>query len=217
MGREFIDLFDQWAPTYNETVSGADEEYREAFANYQGILSAVAERTSGNVLEFGVGTGNLTKLLLAKTDKVYGMEPSQAMRKIAKTNFPQAIILDGDFLNFPMVNDQIDSIVSTYAFHHLTDKEKSEAIEKYAKLLPPHGKIVFADTIFENEQARISIMQEAEHQGYFNLLKDLQTEYYTTVNILGQIFEQNGFNVSFSRCNKFVWLMEATKQVKMGV
>lgn len=35
-----------------------------------------------------------------------------------------AQISDGDFLTFPVPEGEIDTVVSTYAFHHLTDEEK---------------------------------------------------------------------------------------------
>ena len=64
MGREFIELFEEWSEYYDDTVSGHDEEYREVFKDYEQILERVVGRAKGHVLEFGVGTGNLTVLLL---------------------------------------------------------------------------------------------------------------------------------------------------------
>ena len=153
MGREFDELFNNWAPTYDETVMGNNIEYREVFLHYDEILDEVASRAIGTVLEFGVGTGNLTKRLIDRGHKVYGVEPSEEMRAIAKRKIPGLQVWDGDFLNFPEINEPINSIVSSYAFHHLTDEEKSEAISIYAKMLKHGDKIVFADSIFENKSS----------------------------------------------------------------
>lgn len=209
MATEFEALFDRWAATYDQSVSGHDEQYREVFAGYDGILEAVARRSRGTVLEFGVGTGNLTKKLLLHGRRVYGVEPSAEMRRRARQKVPQAIVFAGDFLNFPHIDEPIHSIVSTYAFHHLTDSEKREAIQTFSQLLQSGGKVVFADTVFETEAARKAIMKKVENQGYRELLIDLQTEYYTTLRVLEQFFESNGFQVSFSRLNEFVWLIDA--------
>lgn len=38
MGREFLSLFDHWAESYDETVSGHDEQYEEVFRRYPAIL-----------------------------------------------------------------------------------------------------------------------------------------------------------------------------------
>lgn len=211
MGREFLELFETWATTYDDTVAGTDIEYREVFKGYQSILEQVAELSFGHVLEFGAGTGNLTEKLVRKGHMVSAIEPSQAMRDIAheklngKVNF-----LDGDFLSFPAM-EPVDTIVSTYAFHHLTDKEKAEAIAIYAKLLKTGGKIIFADTMYPSNIEHKQAIEDAKSANFLALVKDLQTEYYTTIPYLQMILEENGFFVTFHRCNDFVWIMDSVK------
>ncbi|QAY67247.1 class I SAM-dependent DNA methyltransferase [Paenibacillus protaetiae] len=212
MGREFTELFDEWSEHYDRTVAGEDEEYREVFDGYDRILEAVAERVSGVIVEFGVGTGNLTEKLLRRSDNIYGIEPSEGMRtQVLKRGLP-IVLLDGDFLEFPAVPEPIDAIVSTYAFHHLTDEEKERAIALYSRLLQPGGRIVFADTAFASAEDRLEIEQSAERAGFVNLLQDLRTEYYTSLTVLNKLFTEHRFAVSFTRLNRYVWLMEAVKQ-----
>ncbi|MBO8177587.1 class I SAM-dependent methyltransferase [Aeribacillus pallidus] len=212
MGREFLDIFQQWAESYDETVSGHDLEYEKVFEHYEDILTKTADRSFGTVLEFGPGTGNLTLKLIERQRKVIAVEPSLAMRKKAEKKLQgKAILLDGDFLSFE-VNEHIDSIVSTYAFHHLTDEEKAKAFELYGKMLAKGGKIVFADTMFESKEAYEETIQQALANGFHNLAEDLHREYYTTHEVLRLLAEQNGFSVTFERCNDFVWLMEAVKR-----
>ncbi|OCA91194.1 SAM-dependent methyltransferase [Bacillus sp. FJAT-27225] len=212
MGREFLDLFEVWADTYDKTVDGHDKEYKDVFRHYENILEAVASRSVGHVAEFGIGTGNLTKKILAKGLKVTGIEPSPAMRKIAMEKLTgQAEILDGDFLHFEGLENP-DTLVSTYAFHHLTDDEKATAIALYGKILPVGGKIVFADTMYESIEAYEAAIADAKEKGYQNLAEDLQREYYTTIPVLEKILKDNGFSTHFSRCNEFVWLMEGVKK-----
>jgi putative AdoMet-dependent methyltransferase len=213
MGREFLDLFETWAESYDESVEGHDEEYREVFAGYETILDKVVEKSGNIVLEFGVGTGNLTKKLLDQGKKVYGIEPSAPMRKKAYEKLGDKVsVQDGDFLSFPIPAEQIDTIVSTYAFHHLTDEEKERAIANYGKLLKKGGKIVFADTAFADKNAFQQTIDEAIERGFHNLAEDLQREYYTTLDALKRMFNTHGFAVEFTQLNKYVWLMEAVKQ-----
>ncbi|MFC7372732.1 class I SAM-dependent DNA methyltransferase [Fictibacillus iocasae] len=212
MGREFIDLFDEWASSYDDTVSGHDVEYKEVFDQYEVILDTVAAKSSGNVLEFGVGTGNLTEKLRGKGLSVFGIEPSTEMRKKTEARFPDLTLFDGDFLSFPKIDAPISTIVSTYAFHHLTDEEKDKAIELYSQLLEQNGKIVFADTAYLHDEDRKSRHAIVQEQGFMNLLKDLQTEYYTTLEVLRSLFTKHGFSVSFTKMNEYVWLMEAVKK-----
>ncbi|MGM7702111.1 class I SAM-dependent DNA methyltransferase [Pseudalkalibacillus sp. Hm43] len=214
MGREFIDLFDKWADSYDDTVSSSseDNEYHEVFTGYQEILDRVAIESKGTVLEFGVGTGNLSDALMKKNLNVIGVEPSPGMRQKTNERFPDMKLLDGDFLSFPELDEKVDTIVSTYAFHHLTDEEKEKAIHNYGKLLGNNGRIVFADTVYEHEEAKKEIHSRVKKQGYKNLLHDLQTEYYTTIGVLSDMFNAHGFEVDFERMNRYVWLMVAVKK-----
>ncbi|MQR95465.1 class I SAM-dependent methyltransferase [Fictibacillus phosphorivorans] len=212
MGREFIDLFDEWSSSYDETVSGNDQEYKEVFHKYDEILETVVQRSGNIVLEFGVGTGNLSEKLLRSGKQVIGIEPSKGMREKASERHPDLRLHDGDFLSFPKLDQEIDTIVSTYAFHHLTDEEKDRAIGQYSQLLKKNGKIVFADTAYLHEDDKIERHEKVRSQGFLNLLKDLQTEYYTTLGVLEDLFKKHDFEVSFKKLNEYVWLMEAVKK-----
>ena len=102
MGNEFVDLFDKWASDYDQTVSGHDLEYQNVFLRYDRILQKVADRSRGNVLEFGPGTGNLTLKLIGRNLHVVSVEPSSEMRKMANRKLQsKAQIVEGDFFNFP--------------------------------------------------------------------------------------------------------------------
>ncbi|MFD1037620.1 class I SAM-dependent DNA methyltransferase [Virgibacillus byunsanensis] len=212
MGREFLDLFDNWATTYDDSVAGQDPQYQAVFANYEVILNKVTENSYGNILEFGVGTGNLTEKLINAGHQVFGIEPSQAMRKIAAEKLPNLHLMEGDFISFPKPTLPIDTIVSTYAFHHLTDEEKEVAIKQYADMLPQAGKIVFADTMFEDEDVKEKIIEEANKHQFYNLSEDLKREYYPTKEVLQNIFLDHNFGVSFKQMNDFVWLIIANKK-----
>ena len=211
MGREFLDLFDRWASTYDKAVYGGDKEYADVFSGYDEILQSVADRTAGTVLEFGVGTGNLTAKLVALGRRVIGVEPSVEMRKLAQHRLANVPIYDGDFLHFELPIQHVDSIVSTYAFHHLTDDEKRLATRQFNTLLSAGGKVVFADTVFVDQEAKEKAIRKAQIELRSNLAHDLATEYYTTVPEMTRIFEEAGFDIEFAQCNAYVWRWEATK------
>ncbi|MBP2240510.1 putative AdoMet-dependent methyltransferase [Cytobacillus eiseniae] len=212
MGKEFLEIFEQWAGTYDDTVTGHDIEYREVFKHYDRLLQMVADRAYGHVVEFGPGTGNLTTKFIEKGLKVTGIEPSPSMRALAIEKVgKQSSIIDGDFLSFS-VDQPIDIFASSYAFHHLTDEEKGTAIAKYGKLLATGGKIVFADTMYESADAYKQAIKKAVEDGFHNLAEDLQREYYTTIPFLKGLLEENGFTAAFEQCNDFVWIMEGVKK-----
>lgn len=217
MAEQFNDLFDEWAESYDDTVHGDDLEYQEVFRNYETILQTITDRAQGFVIEFGVGTGNLTKKLFEKKLEVVGIEPSSNMRKIALQKLPNVQIMKGNFLSFPNPDKKVDTIVSSYAFHHLTDIEKEQAIRLYTSILKTDGKIVFGDTIFENEHAQEEAFLQAKSKNYHRLAGDLNTEYYTTIPKLEQILHAHGFITSFEQINDFVWIMEAQLKGKTGL
>lgn len=212
MGREFVEIFDEWAHSYDASVSGEDPEYRDVFEGYETILSEVAKRVSGTVIEFGTGTGNLTAKLIEAGNSVIGIEPNSKMRQVTADRFPAMKIIDGDLLQFNVVNENIDAIVSSYVFHHLTDEEKGEALKTYAQLLPAKGKVVFADTAFITEDVKKDQIIKERNRGFHNVADDLLREYYTTIPVLTKLFDDAGFQVSFLKMNDFVWLMDATKK-----
>ena len=80
MGREFVDIFDEWIYSYDASVAGEDPEYREVFERYDEILQDVTSKAIGTVLEFGTGTGNLTAKLVDAGHQVIGIEPNTVMR-----------------------------------------------------------------------------------------------------------------------------------------
>ncbi|QFG00057.1 class I SAM-dependent methyltransferase [Psychrobacillus glaciei] len=212
MGREFVEIFDEWAHSYDASVSGEDPEYRDVFEGYETILSEVAKRVSGTVIEFGTGTGNLTAQLIEAGNSVIGIEPNTKMRQVTADRFPSINIMDGDLLQFNVANENIDAFVSSYVFHHLTDEEKGEALKIYAQLLPASGKVVFADTAFITDGAKKNQVIKERNRGFHNVADDLEREYYTTIPILTKLFDDAGFQVSFLKMNDFVWLMDATKK-----
>ncbi len=127
--------------SYDDTVTGKDIEYQAVFEHYDAILDGVVARSKGRVVEFGPGTGNLTKKLLEnRTGGICRYEPSPEMRAIGMQKLgDQVTFKDGDFLDFSL-EGTVDSIVSSYAFHHLTDEEKGKAFRHLWKA--PSHKVV---------------------------------------------------------------------------
>ncbi|WP_077324949.1 class I SAM-dependent DNA methyltransferase [Virgibacillus siamensis] len=214
MGREFLGLFDSWAESYDDSVAGVDPQYKAVFESYDTILNEVSKCSYGNVLEFGVGTGNLTGKLIETGYDVIGVEPSRVMREKALVKLPELSLFEGDFLEYPAFEKPVHTIVSTYAFHHLTDAEKEKALKQYTKLHPSMRKIVFADTVFETDEHQQEMIKRAEMKGFTDLAEDLQREYYSTIPEMQRIFTTAGFRVTFEQMNEFVWLMSAVRETE---
>lgn len=209
----FNALFDDWADSYDETIEKTDGEYYDVFKNYNEILNETVKHISkfkgAKVLDIGAGTGNLTDVAAKAGYNVVGIEPNSKMREIASNKYPFEKFLSGTFLSLPINDNSVDAIINSYAFHHLTDDEKEEAVRLFKSKLKKDGIVVIADTIYSSEEYKQSIIEEASDKNYQNLLHDLKTEFYTTQEVLTDIFEKEGFKVSYQQMNKFVWILTA--------
>jgi putative AdoMet-dependent methyltransferase len=56
------------------------------------------------------------------------------------------------------------------------------------------------------------MIREAEKKQFNRLAADLKTEFYTTIGCLDELFRKAGFDVSFTKKNRFVYLAEAIKR-----
>ncbi|WP_208559360.1 class I SAM-dependent methyltransferase [Marinilactibacillus kalidii] len=214
MGREFLEVFSEWAADYDTFVEGQDIQYQAVFLNYDQILNEIVAKSGDSVLEFGIGTGNLTQKLLDSGKIVFAVEPSEEMRAVALEKLPEGFMIhDGDMQKYPVPTETIDTIVSSYVFHHLTDREKAEVLMQYYDLLPSGGKVIFADTAFISEAAYQLKIEEASNLGYAELVEDLKREYYPVLEKVHAAFEQAGFTaLSFQQLNEYVWILQGTKK-----
>lgn len=212
MPSPFTSLFETWAPVYDDTVTDLDGEYGEVFMGYWQILNRVANEvplsTSGYVVDMGSGTGNLAHVVSLHGHQVIGADPVIAMLDKARNKFPELELVPGDFISFDYNQvPAIKAIVTSYAFHHLTDPEKEQALARMKAALSIGGTIVIADTIFQSWDAKEEAIKRAVTMGYPNLAHDLATEFYTTLPYFEDMCQRLELNLSYQRLNYYVWLI----------
>lgn len=147
--------FDLWANDYDRTVQLSEENNEYPFAGYKDILNLIfneaMQKEKSAVLDIGFGTGVLAAKLYEHGHSVDGIDFSQEMIAIAQEKMPAARLLQWDITNgLPetIAGSSYDSIISTYALHHLTDEEKTVFIETLLAQLKPDGKIYIGDIAF---------------------------------------------------------------------
>jgi len=187
--------FDGWAESYDEDVETDDWIHRD----YWRVLKLVAERAKGLILDVGCGTGNILRFL--DPENYIGVEPSSGMRERfgEKHGFEP---LDGNFLRIPLPEDSVDTVIATYAFHHVPDEEKQGAVREMLRVLKPGGRIMIADVMFESEEVKRRIGEED------GLAEEIEDEYFATIEELREICTELGLECRFERLNRYVWVAE---------
>lgn len=163
--------FNLWADNYDKTVELSEENNEYPFAGYKEILNTIyktiMEEAHSNVLDIGFGTGILTSKLYEAGHQINGIDFSSRMISIAQAKMPKANLLEWDIskgMHPDIIGNQYDFIVSTYALHHLTDKEKVPFIRELLSLINDNGKILIGDVAFETrEQLNACRQNNIEH------------------------------------------------------
>ncbi len=108
----------------------------------------VVPLAEGRVLEVGFGSGlNLPYYNPDKIDFIWGLEPSEGMRKKAQKNLKQSSLnikwLDLPGEEIPLDNDSVDTILLTYTLCTIPDWQT--ALIQMKRVLKPGGKLLFCE------------------------------------------------------------------------
>lgn len=151
--------FDLWANDYDQTVQISEENNRYPFAGYKEILNAIfneaMQKECSHILDIGFGTGILASRLYEEGHRIDGVDFSAEMIAIAQAKMPKAKLIEGDIaegLPQELRGETYDSIISTYALHHLTDEGKVNFIKELLLSLTAGGKIYIGDIAFKTRE-----------------------------------------------------------------
>lgn len=200
--------FDRWANSYDQELGSGGSGYLP-HQNYWEVLRQVAELVppTAEVLDIGIGTGNLSQLLIAKGARVVGVDQSREMLLRARQKLPGTQLLEGNFLALPVPDRSVDAVVTTYALHHLPEPDKRLAIAEMVRVLRPGGRIIIGDNMFLDQAAR-----EAEHQrvlaaGQTDVWADIEDEYLGEVERLRAYLAEHGLPASCRQLADWTWMV----------
>ena len=112
------------------------------------LRSQVVPRAKGRVLEVGMGSGiNLEFYDPGRVEMVYGLEPSEGMRRKAQANLNRSSIkvewLDLPGEKIPLEDDSVDTILLTFTLCTIPDWQA--ALEQMKRVLKAGGELLFLE------------------------------------------------------------------------
>jgi len=108
----------------------------------------VVPLAEGEVLEIGMGSGlNLPYYDTDKVQKVWGLEPSEGMRKLARNRIRDSTIdlemIDLPGEEIPLDAHSVDTVLVTYTLCTIPDAHR--ALRGMHRVLRPGGKLLFCE------------------------------------------------------------------------
>lgn len=167
--------FDEWAPTYDESVRSENgfpfEEYETVLKM---ILRLAPPEPGARVLDMGIGTGNLARLYADQGCSIWGLDFSAKMLEIAHSKIPGLVCGKADLRREwpPEFDLHFDRIVSAYTFHHFTLDEKRTLVQRILnESLAENGILVIGDIAFQDaaaqEASRVRLGSDWEQEEYW--------------------------------------------------
>lgn len=201
--------FNDWASHYDVTISHMKNR-PGIYQSYDKLLDTVVaacptpQTVPPAVLDIGIGTGNLSIRLAKAGFHVVGVDQSREMLAAAKRKLPQVKMRLGDFMNLPFDNNRFDVIASTYAFHHLNEKEKEIALDEMLRVLKPKGTIVIGDMMFESEETKKQLMSRMTQKQ----IDEVNDEYYGIIAHLSLYAASRSLTLEKKQIDGICWTVK---------
>jgi ubiquinone/menaquinone biosynthesis C-methylase UbiE len=117
------------------------------------IISLAQLDAEDRALDIGAGTGLLTLAAAPQVSDVTALDISPAMCRHLNTKLASRATLNVDVLvgsatELPLADGSVDVVLSNYCLHHLTDRDKRQALSEIWRVLRPGGRVVIGDMMF---------------------------------------------------------------------
>jgi SAM-dependent methyltransferase len=150
------------------------------------VLRNECQLRSGHVIaDVGSGTGFLSELFLKSGNRVYGIEPNEAMRKAGEeylASYDSFVSIDASAEATTLENGTIDFVTAGQAFHWF---EPAAARREFQRILKPAGWIV----VMWNDR----LMDSAFAKAYEDLLVKYGTDYTSVRDSYPEIHSMQEF------------------------
>lgn len=199
--------FDRMVKDRSNDELGLFEKYDEILLE---IRNRIIEHGAESVIDIGCGTGNLCGELSEKIG-ITGIDQSSEMILHARKKYNNMKFRLGSFLDKPYRKNDVDIIVTTYAFHSLNDDEKKKAIKYMLEYLKDDGKIIIADFMFLNDIEREKCRNNLCGKDRQDLWEVINNKYYTNLEELERYIRLLNCKINSKHIVNFTWIVEIKK------
>ena len=117
------------------------------------LIQLASPKPSDACVDLGAGTGFVTTALAPLVSWVVTVDISSAMavaltERAAEDGLHNVSAEVKDLREFQLPPASVDLVVSSYALHHLTNRDKRVLVAQAARWLRPGGRLVIADMMF---------------------------------------------------------------------
>lgn len=137
-----VEKFDHYASRYRDAhrdsvrLSGEGPEY---FAQHKiDCLERAGVSPAHRVLDFGCGTGSLTRLLCGRFAFVGGYDPSEQSARLARAQAPGATLYTHEHA---IPSEHFDAAILAGVLHHVPPSERASLVASVVRTLKPGGRL----------------------------------------------------------------------------
>jgi len=147
---EHEEVYRSHARAYDELVTAEDCE-----GNLLPALEGIAALRGVEILEVGVGTGRIARLLLGRARRVVGVDREQGMLAVARGSVgPACTLLRGDARALPVRSSWADVAIAGWVFGHFRSWMAADwrvhiaaALSEMRRALRPGGTLIVIETL----------------------------------------------------------------------
>ncbi len=208
--------FDRQSADYDR-ITAHKQQHNQRYnphENYQRVLDFVAQQVENHcrIADLGTGTGNLAHLLNENGHQVTGLDQSARMLEKAREKLPEVRFVHGNMLDLPFETEEFDAVVSTYALHHLSEKEKERAWTEMIRIIGPQGAIVVGDNMFfdaADKETQRKMLQERDLE---QVWREIEDEHLGQAAQMVEFMEKRGLTARCRQMAPFTWVVKAQKK-----
>ncbi|WP_176555849.1 MerR family transcriptional regulator [Virgibacillus ndiopensis] len=207
--------FDKQAADYDQNIKmhgyrfNVHQDYEQALEK---VVTTISLAPGDMCLDIGIGTGNLGSRFLDSGVNVIGVDQSEEMLKQCKEKHPSIETRKGHFLTLPLMDIQVDGVVSSYALHHIPDTEKLLALQEMSRVVKDEGQICIVDLMFLDTNHQMQVLERFRSEGNLEAIDAIEDEYYADRSLLINWFNEHNFYVETHQFNDILSMIYATKR-----